>query len=276
MRIEHLLEFFCAAHVAQQVESPWEDRGGIALVAEPGQLKTSIAGKALGPYPNAKVLSDVNVTELSNLRGDMVSNRFKTLVFLDFQKLYERNSDTASNVEGCLRALTGEGWQGLAHEAQMVSMPGRCFAVLCLTPSMFRRKGLQWKESGLLRRFLWLQYAIANPEVKTMAANRWEKVPIGDLRIPWPAEKVPMRNTEQENAWCHMLCSEQPGGDDSIQFQILARTYQILKNHYKARRGNERQTPVQIMSSVGELLRSCGGELVLSGPQLVPANRKRA
>jgi hypothetical protein len=269
MKIEHLLEFICAAHVAQQIESPWLDRGGIGLVAEPGQLKTTLAEKALGAYFNVKVLSDVNVVELGNLRGDLATNRFRTIVFLDFQKLYERNQDTASNIEGTLRALTGEGWQGLPHESAMSGMPGRAFVVICITPKMFRRKGGAWNDSGFARRFIWLQYAISNPEVKIDAMNRWEKVSIGDVRIPWPAEKLPMRNTESENQMCRQMLKDQPGKDDSIQFQILARTYQILKWHYKARRGNERRTPDEIFQGLSALLSRTGGELVLSGPELV-------
>lgn len=148
----------------------------------------------------------------------------------------------------------------------MNTVPARCFLVLCLTPGMLRRKGHAWKESGFARRFLWINYAIANPEVKAAAQNRWEKVPIGDLRIPWPIEKLPMKNSVEENESIQDLVSEQPGGDQSIQFQILARTYQILKWHYRQRRGNDRHTPRNIMGSIEPLLKRTGGQVELTIP----------
>jgi hypothetical protein len=273
MRVEHLVEFLCAAHVAQQVESPWQDRGGIGLVAEPESLKTTLAG-ALGVYPNVRMLSDVNVTELANLRGDMVSNTYKTIVFLDYQKIFERHQDSAANIQGVLRALTGEGWQGLAHEAQVTGMPARCFVVLCITPGMWKRKGLTWKENGFRRRFLWLQYAINNPEVIRAAQKRWEKVSTGSIDIPYPVTKIPMRLTPGEMEVCEQAVINQTGITKSIPFQIMARSYQILKWHYKNRRGNERKTPDQIIQGIASLASEHGGELVLTaGPELVRSKK---
>ena len=101
MQIEHLSEFLCAAHVGQQVESPFEDKGGIGLIADPKQFKTSVVS-ALAEYPNVRILSDMNYQELGNARSEMLGSTrsFRTMVFLDFQKIYERKKAKCSCVIG--------------------------------------------------------------------------------------------------------------------------------------------------------------------------------
>lgn len=275
VRIEHLIEFLAAAHVGQQMEGPHEDRGGIMLVAEPGENKSTIIN-ALGYYSNIRLLSDINSTEISNLRSEMVSGKYKTLAFFDMKKLYERHKASSSNVEGTIRALTGEGWQGLPHEAQVVTMPARTFVVGCMTTDLYKKRGVEWNNDGFSRRFLWIHYRLDNPEVKVEAANRWEKVPMGDIRIPWPTVKLPKNMTEQEAQWLRAALEEQPGSKEhDIQFLVLARAYQVLKHHYKNRRGKERETPMMIINTLAPLLTRKGGEMVLTpGPQLVASKRR--
>jgi len=275
MHVEDLMEFLCAAHVGQQVDGPYTDRCGVGLVAEPEQLKTSLV-QPLAEYPNCRVVSDVNVTELANLRGDLVSNRYRSIVFMDYQKVWERQSSSSKNIEGVLRSLVCEGWQGLAHQAETSGIPGRAFVVLCITPGMWKAKGQAWKESGFSSRFLWLQYTIANPEVIHLAQRRWEKVSLGTVKIPWPVVKIPWTLTETEAETCQAAVRDQFGVLRGRSYQVLARAYNVLKWHYRHSRGKDRMRPDQILTGIGRLACKDGGELVVSSDLEIVKKRKHS
>ena len=66
------------------------------LIGPPGALKTTMIEDSYNIYPNALIVADLNINTLMALRQDLVSGRFSTIAFTEFEKLYQRRADTAA------------------------------------------------------------------------------------------------------------------------------------------------------------------------------------
>lgn len=206
------------------------------LVAPPGQLKSTLIKLALEDYPDALLLSDMNVNTLTALKNSLLDQRYVTLGFGEFEKLYQRNPATAANIEAHVKALIEEGFARASFEDQRVPvMPARCAVVGGITPSLYSRKFTQWQENGFARRFLFCSYTLANPDAIMDAISVWKAISFGKVmaQIPVP-KKIPYNITKEENAILKRSILNQPNHE--TPFVIVKKIFCVLKWRYNARK----------------------------------------
>lgn len=211
MKLGTLVEVLNAVHLSKYVDSPFKQRGGIMLVAPPASLKSTLLG-FLQEYPQAIVVSDLNVQSFKGLRTSMVAGHISTLVFSDLEKLYQRHGNVASNLEGHLKGIVDEGFRRPSFEDQRaVCVPAHATVIACMTENFYERKISQWLDDGFARRFIWVHYQLANPEAILRAISRWQ--PINTTNNGNFIPKVPSNRsingnlfTDAETQWFeHML-----------------------------------------------------------------------
>jgi hypothetical protein len=184
VKVAPLLEFLHAAHHTWLVQSEWEERGGIMIIAPPGAWKTTLC-YTLDSYTDAKCLGDVNIKSMHVLREQILSGTYRTLVFGELEKLYARNPATAANIEGVLKQLIEEGLRQFSFENPSASrMPARAMVLCAVTPSIYGKLMTAWVESGFLRRFLRMQYTMADPSALIDAIRNWKKIEF-DMPSVW-------------------------------------------------------------------------------------------
>jgi hypothetical protein len=184
------MEVISAAHVSRYVGSPFEQRGGIMLVAPPGHIKSTIIKDALLMYPDSLVLSDLNVQQLGNLKNALVSGRYSSLGFGEFEKLYQRNPGTAANLEGHLRALVEEGFDKMSFDSQqMIGCTARVLLIGGMTPVCYANRWQSWLDSGFARRFIWCHYKLADEDLIVDAIRKWKRLSFGKIGAALPANK---------------------------------------------------------------------------------------
>ena len=169
------------------------ERGGMMLVAPPGQLKTT-AIEYLDSFPKTKLVSNITVKSLNVLRQDFLSGEISTMGFPDYDMIYKRHGSVASQVEGTLMSLTGEGFRNPAFSDQRVNvMKARCTIIGGVTIKCYEDKISEWIDSGFARRFLWLRYVVKNPDVMEDAICNWKRHTLshnGDFTFKLPGNKL--------------------------------------------------------------------------------------
>lgn len=226
------MEIISAGHVAKYVEGPFDQRGGMMLVGPPGQLKSTIIKQALIEYPDTLILSDVNVQEMGRLKNSLIGGRYTSIGFGEFEKLYERNPATASNLEGVLRAMIEEGFDKLSFESQqMASMKAQIFLVGGITPSAYAKRYQNWIDSGFARRFIWIHYRLDNPDVLVSAIRAWKKIDFGKISCKIPASRsIPYIATRETNRWLEKMLDHQPAKETPLT--VLKKIYCVLVWRY--------------------------------------------
>jgi hypothetical protein len=250
LKVNSLVEVIMAAHLSKAVDvSKFPQRGGIMLVAMPGSLKSTIIKTALDEYPDALILSDVNVQTLNPLRDDIAANKINTLAFPALEKIYERHSATASNVEGTLKALVDEGFREASYENhQMLGrFEARCQVTGAIIPAVYRAKFSQWNENGMARRFLWCFYRLADPTVIIKAIHQWRHIEFGNEIVLRP-KRIELDVTESESAKLEMMLRYQHGKE--IPLIMLKKILSVLKWRYR----NEPTRPMAILKDFSECL----------------------
>jgi hypothetical protein len=263
------IEFLCACHVACQVDSPFTGRGGVVLSAPPEHLKTTMA-TVLDEYPNALVLSDINGPQLDKMRQDFISERWRSIVFTDYQKVWERDPRVSSNVEGCLRAMIEEGWSGPAHKSNYVGkMPARAFLLMCMTTGFEEQHGDGWATNGFMRRLVWCRYRVGNHRAIIEAIKRWKKLELstGSL-IPWTNEPIPHVTTDRQMDKIELFLKDQQG--EALPLQLLAKAHDVLDWHYKRRKQEQEGKAWKIIESLAPLLSLQGGVINVPAEELPP------
>jgi hypothetical protein len=236
MRVGTLLEVLHAAHYTWLVESPWEERGGIMLVAPPGQLKTTLV-YTLEKCSEACTTSDINMISMKGLRDLVLAGRYKTICFGELEKLYARNPATAANIESHLKQFVEEGLRHFSHENSSVPiMPARALVIGAITPSAFGRNFTVWNENGFLRRFLRIQYVLKDEEVILNAVQNWKKI---GLEIPIVINGnraiIPYNLDSKESKFVMTILKEQPFSTPNV---LLKRIAVVLK-HSQPKRWRE-------------------------------------
>jgi len=190
MKVANVMEVLSAAHVSRYVGSPFEQRGGIMLVAPPGHIKSTLIKDSLLLYADTLVLSDLNVQQLGKLKNALVSGRYSSLGFGEFEKLYQRNPGTAANLEGHLRALVEEGFDKMSFDSQqMIGCTARVLMVGGMTPVCYADHWQTWLDSGFARRFIWSHYKLADEDLIIDAIRKWKKINFGRIGASIPANK---------------------------------------------------------------------------------------
>ena len=243
VKVESLIEVLVAGHLTSYVETPFPQRGGIFIVAPPAALKSTFIKTALDPFPNSLVMSDINVRTMMQLRDDFCSNRYTTLAFTAFEKIYQRQEVTSSNIEGHISAMVEEGFRrGSFEDQRMILLEAHAFVVGGMIPALYRRKFTEWMESGFARRFLWCHYNLQNPDLVVDAIHQWKLLELTNLAISGlPPGKIPFDVTESESSHIRSSLKFQPGRE--TPFVLMKKILSVLKWRYrrKAKTPKERE-----------------------------------
>lgn len=269
-----LVEVICAVHLSPYVEGNLEQRGGLMLVAPPGGLKSTLAEVTM-QYPDALLLTDVNVKMLADLRDALTGGNITTLVFNEFAKLYERNPQTATNIEGSLRALVSEGFAGASFQDHRVNRR-KAYATLigAMPPNIVEAQFKRWEDTGFNRRFLWATYGLKGSYVLDEAASQLTRLNLNihDVpRVPPLGQSIPFVLTEKERLRVRKYVSQQPGGSHAQQIQLLTRVWCVLKWWHRER-GTPDACEDTIVSFVESLTHN-GADLILNAPEVIQAKK---
>lgn len=262
-----LVEVICAVHLAPYVEGTLEHRGGLMLVAPPGALKSTLAATTR-EYPDALLLTDVNVSMLVDLRDSLASDTIRTLVFSEYAKLYERNPQTAVNIEGSIRALASEGFAGASFQDHRINRRVAFATIVgAMPPSLVEKQFKRWEESGFNRRFLWSTYGVKGAYILDEAAGELKRLDFGVRhvpRVPPLGQSIPFLLTPSERIRVRRYVAQQPGGAHTQQIQLLTRVWCVLKWWHR-----EQGTPDECEHTITEFAESLthgGADLVLTNP----------
>jgi hypothetical protein len=201
MHYQTLLEIVAAVHLASTTDSPFDQRGGMFLVAPPGSFKSTIT-TICHQYRGALILSDVNVQSLVKLKETIQGGEIKTLAFTDFGKLYKRNPAVAANIEGILMALADEGFRRASFQPQSVTAGiAKATIIGAMTSSFYESKVEGWMSSGFWRRFIFATYAVENPDIiqNAIFEQRFARLD-GQFvpKQPLPAIRIPHKLTKEQ------------------------------------------------------------------------------
>lgn len=212
MQVENLIEFLDAAVQTKYIDGPFDDRGGVMLVAAPGNLKTTIINAACNHHIDVLSCSDLNVQSFNKMHHDFVSRRYTCLAFPEYEKIYERQKSTAMNLEGTFKALVCEGWgTGANGDQRMPKMRATGLIIGGITPDCLERRFDRWQKNGFLRRFLWSMFSVANQDAIMEAIRKWQKIGFGKLLVRPVLGTIPVNLTLQQSTYLEMLIKEQPG-----------------------------------------------------------------
>lgn len=254
IRAEVFFEVICAVHLSSYVEGPWQSRGGLMVVGPPNALKTTFL-KVAAEYPNAFPLTDLNSVQLGKMKTSITAGEIRTLVFTDIQKLFERHSFTAGNLEGNIRALVDEGFQGAKFDSnQRVNRTiAKAGVIAALTNSFYDENADRWLDNGFARRFLWAFIKLNDPEILAEAVEDWEKLEFGNATIPpIPTNQtVPNSLTKQER---HSLyeCVKFQYGRQAIPYQLICKIACVLRWYYQ--RIGKKENAVEICKEFASCL----------------------
>jgi hypothetical protein len=257
MTTDTICEIIDAAHSTKYVRSAYDQRGGLLIVAPPGSLKTGIIEYVLDEYPNAFVLSNVNMTSLESFREDMISNRYSTMAFPEFQALYARDQRTAANVEQTIAQLIDEGWRRPSfRDPRAGALKSRMLVVGAMPPTFYENHFNAWQKSGFLRRFIVSMFAVENPELITDAIKENRKLGLNSIRRKAvSAAGIPFNVDAAESNFLHKLLKEQP--DDKTPLILMMRIFAVLKWKHGL------PTAKKILLDFAPSLKRDGGNLVL-------------
>jgi hypothetical protein len=237
LKLSSLMEVLVAAHMTEIVDSPFTQRGGIMLVAPPGNLKSTMVASAYEHFPDAKVLSDINIQTLIGLRDDIAAKRLNTLAFTEIEKLYQRHAATAGNIEGHLKAMVEEGFSRASFEDQrMFCLVAKCLVVGSMVPIIYRQKYTQWQANGFLRRFLWVTYTLKDQDALMRAIHNWKKLTVRN-GIFYPimmGGSLPYKVSEADSRTIRKMVHFQPGQE--TPYVLLKKIYSVLLWKHKGRK----------------------------------------
>lgn len=262
MQIENLFRLTSAAHYSYMVESPFKQRGGILLVADQGNMKSTIVERSLRPYPDALVYSDLTLKQLAVIRNQIANGVYNTLGFLELEKIYARQASVALNFEGILKAMIEEGFQHFAFEDQRCWVPtARCFVLASVLHSLYRFHFGRWQDNGFLRRFLVIKYSLSRVAKEKMrdAIHEGDLVPMPSM-VAFPSIHLPMDVSPDESRKLESFFMV----DDSLYtpLNLLRKSLTILKWRYKLE-GKKRKaiTPMEIIEDLRDGIGTNGGTL---------------
>lgn len=241
MPLQWLMKILQYSVLSNRVRDAFPDRGGIMLVAPAGQLKTSLL-KQLEGQLGVMPYSDLNTTNLQELRGQIVSGKVHCIMLYDLQKIYERNPQVTANVIGNLRALMSEGFTTSTADqttSQMIIRGARALVLMATTEEHYFRYAATWEQSGFARRVLFVVYSVDNPHAITEAA-----IDNAVIDIPSYYNKVLPANftiegslQPNERAWFKKKIGQKM--DDSVRFILLRRIYILAKYFWERDKASE-------------------------------------
>lgn len=248
MTPQTLIEIIDAAHLTYFINSPFPQRGCMMFVGPPGALKTTFIRTALDSHPSALFLSDLNINSLMSLRDSLVSGRYRTIAFPEYEKLYQRKADTASNIEGVIKQLVEEGFTRASFEEQdAIVSTARTFVVGAMTYSFYSKMIGRWRESGFKRRILWVGIKLANPDKVMEAIRKWELIELDGIMRRYPSKDIPFDVTEAESRTIEKMLE---GQWEATPYVLLKKMFAVLKWKYTKEPGKA----MKIMKELGTCL----------------------
>ena len=229
------------------------ERGGIMLVSPPGNWKSTVIKESYKPYsPHALILSDVNVDTLNRMMPHMANGSIRTLALPAFEKIYERNPMTASNIEGHLKALVDEGFGHASFRDQrmLAQMEARCLVVGGCVLSCYVKNFSHWDDNGFTRRFIWSSFQLQDPELLTRAIHNWQRIQFEERVPSVPRTKIKMTVTEHESNELKSLIDKQ--GCGATPYALMKKILSVLK--WKFNKTGEEKEPMKIMRDFGTSL----------------------
>jgi hypothetical protein len=257
-----LIEIIDACHLTKHlVNSPFPQRGGLMLVAPPAALKSTLIEETLSQYPNALTVTDLNINTLVKLRDDLISNRYATIAFEEFEKLYQRHSSTASNMEGSIKAMVEQGFNRASFEdVRMGGIKAQVLIIGGMTPQFHSAKYDTWAKNGFARRFLWSIFTVDNPEVIMEAIHEWKRLNLWEgfsRRFPGLAG-IPWKIEDSESRYLMSLTKDQPG--QSTPYVLLKKVFCVLRWKYDR---TDPKRAMRIMKDFAPSLTKNGARLIL-------------
>lgn len=235
MTPQTLIELLDAAHLTSFINSPFPQRGCLMIVGPPGSMKTTFIRVALKEHPSALFLSDLNINSLMSLRESLVSGRYRTIAFPEYEKLYQRKADTAANIEGTIKQLIEEGFTRASFEEQdAITYTARTLVIGAMTYSFYNRMIGKWRESGFKRRILWLGVKLSNPDKVMEAIRKWELIEIDGIQRRYPTSDIPFDVTEAESKLIEKMLE---GQWEATPYVLLKKIFAVLKWKYKKQPG---------------------------------------
>jgi hypothetical protein len=189
------------------------------------------------------------------MKTSITSGEIRTLVFTDLQKLFERHSFTAGNLEGNIRALVDEGFQGAKFDSnQRVNRTiAKAGCIAALTNSFYDENADRWLDNGFARRFLWAFIKLSDPEILADAVADWEKLEFGNASIPPlpTSEVVPnsLSKTERKSLY---ECVKYQYGRQAIPYQLVCKIACVLRWYYQ--RIGKKENAVDIVKEFASCL----------------------
>jgi hypothetical protein len=239
--VQDFLSLVSAVHLSSYVDSPFKDRGGLMIVGPPGALKTTCVNFLDDSFSDALILSDLNVQSLVKIKERVAGNSIRTLVLSEMGKLYERNPQVASNAEGTLRALAGEGFSSASFEDATISrQKARATIIGAMTGSLRDRYASRWDDSGFGRRFLWALVSLENPAALDRAVIDGNLLDIAITeapRIPLSGV-IPNYSSREERQIISGWCKYQPS-PHTVQISVLIKAWAVLKWWARQQRRSE-------------------------------------
>ena len=228
MKFGNLVEVVAATHLAPKVSGDVShERGGLLLAAPPGQLKTT-AIEYLDVFPKTKLISNITVKALNALRQDFLSEEIMTMGFPDFDMIYKRAGSTASQVEGTLMSLMGEGFRNPAFSDQRVNvLKARCTIVGGVTIKCYEDRISEWIDSGFARRFLISRFTVKNMELIEESISRWKRHTLdGDFVMRVPHGAIPHNLSHKDTQ--QVLWQLRFQNDRKLPFIVAQRIIAVL------------------------------------------------
>lgn len=256
MKLFNFMEVLSAACLTWTVESEFEQTGGIMIASPVGQLKTSLLS-CLENIPGVRGVSDLTARELSRMHDDIESKRIRALVFYEFPKLYERKSETASNILGHIRSLVDEGFTGIASEAG--GMRSRAVVLAAMPLRFWRVHEAEWRDNGFARRMLLCRYRLADPRVIDESIITGNTIPLSHNHAIAPLRTVKMSVTEAESRVLARYLRDQPGS--ATPLITLKKIVSVLR--WKAKQCHRADDSMEIIKDFAKSLSAHGDELYL-------------
>lgn len=231
------------------------------MVAPPASLKTSILA-GLEDQPGVMAYSDMTTKTLVEARDMIASKKIHTLMFYDFQKIYERKPETAQNIIGSLRALMCEGFTSASFEQQnILQMKARALVIAATTPNMYRARMGEWDETGFSRRMIFSLYSLDNPEVIVNAIMRDSPVmleTISSVNVPFNLA-VPLEERAGDEAELRKLLRRGQRGEE-VPLVLLRKILAVLR--WKAKHQKKKDCSLDVVREFGKSMTGAA-EIVL-------------
>lgn len=258
MKLSTLMDVLVASALTSYVESKFSACGGMFLVSPPGQFKTSIL-RCLEKIDGVVLRSDVTTQDLNRIRDEIAAKKIRTLVFLDFQKIFERRMDTAVNVVGNVRALVDEGYIGLTESAtEGNELTARATVLAAITPGCERAHRTDWVLNGFARRMLFAVYRLRNPNIIPAAIVGNTPIAIASRAVYPPVNGIiPWTVTTEESELLLRMLRHQHGRETPLTF--LQKIVCVMRWNFKRLHQDDRS--MDIMKDFAEALGKIGADV---------------